>query len=608
MNPIAGLGGRVGLHGTDGADAQRRALELGATRVRRPRADRALARLRRGARRCTSLTAPGRDGRRPGAAPRARRRGRRRGRRADHGPRTRRAARGRWRATASTCCCSPAATARRATSLDAVGDRRAGARHPGRREDALGRVRRDARRRRPTPRSRYLRTPGRERAARRRGRRPRGRRARGRPARGVACTAPCACRRARPRARGQERLARARAAAALDARLRRARAPRWRRGGSTCSARARRRRSVLAPARARGHAARRRRRAATAALRRARRERGSELLAVTRRPAGHDRGRRRRRPGLPARPRQPAAQRRGDPARRARRDRDRRRADKLLALDPPVLRVDTGDPERRPHARGLPARPRRAVDERAPQRRTLRPGDPDATLRASLHGELGAGAASRSCSRRSARRRRGAVRADPGRAPAAGRRSTCRRRCASEVDAAPAPARAAARRTSTASDALSFLGGGCWQHHVPAICDEIVGAQRVPHLGLGHAVLRPRPQPGLVRVREPARRAASTWTSSGCRSTAGAAPPATRSGWPRASPAAHEVLVPGWMDPERLAVIRTYCEPREMARHIDVVLVDHDPATGLLDLARPRAQALVGAPRPSTSRTRTTSG
>jgi glycine dehydrogenase subunit 1 len=47
----------------------------------------------------------------------------------------------------------------------------------------------------------------------------------------------------------------------------------------------------------------------------------------------------------------------------------------------------------------------------------------------------------------------------------------------------------------------------------------------------------------------------------------------------------HEVLVPAWMDPERLAVIRTYCEPREMARHIDVVLVDHDPATGVLDLA-----------------------
>ena len=46
-----------------------------------------------------------------------------------------------------------------------------------------------------------------------------------------------------------------------------------------------------------------------------------------------------------------------------------------------------------------------------------------------------------------------------------------------------------------------------------------------------------------------------------------------------------EVLVPGSIDPERLAVIRSYCEPPEMAGHIDVVAVEHDPATGLLDLA-----------------------
>src|SRR4029078_6508330 len=34
-----------------------------------------------------------------------------------------------------------------------------------------------------------------------------------------------------------------------------------------------------------------------------------------------------------------------------------------------------------------------------------------------------------------------------------------------------------------------------------------------------------------------------------------------------------EVLIPRSIDPERLSVIRNYCEPVEMAGHIDVTLV-----------------------------------
>ena len=58
VNPIAGMGGRVGLKGTDGAAALERARELGATPVAAERTDRALARLERCRDQLTLIAAP----------------------------------------------------------------------------------------------------------------------------------------------------------------------------------------------------------------------------------------------------------------------------------------------------------------------------------------------------------------------------------------------------------------------------------------------------------------------------------------------------------------------------------------------------------------------
>jgi glycine dehydrogenase subunit 1 len=45
-----------------------------------------------------------------------------------------------------------------------------------------------------------------------------------------------------------------------------------------------------------------------------------------------------------------------------------------------------------------------------------------------------------------------------------------------------------------------------------------------------------------------------------------------------------EVLVPANLCPERLSIIRQYCEPEDMATHIAVRTVGFDPKTGLLDI------------------------
>ena len=63
-------------------------------------------------------------------------------------------------------------------------------------------------------------------------------------------------------------------------------------------------------------------------------------------------------------------------------------------------------------------------------------------------------------------------------------------------------------RNTSCAEYLSFLGGGCWNHFVPAVCDEIVGQGRVPHRVQRGQLLRPGQAPGALRVQQPDGRAA----------------------------------------------------------------------------------------------------
>ncbi|MEM8665705.1 MAG: aminomethyl-transferring glycine dehydrogenase, partial [Pseudomonadota bacterium] len=132
--------------------------------------------------------------------------------------------------------------------------------------------------------------------------------------------------------------------------------------------------------------------------------------------------------------------------------------------------------------------------------------------------------------------------------------------------------------------ALSFLGAGAWQHHVPAVVDEIVGrtefltnvwgSYQSDH-GRNQAWFEFQSQLGDLIEMDVVQMPVYSW---GCAAGHAIRMAARLTG-------RRKVLVAALMDPERLAVIANYCEPPEMASHIEVVAVDADMATGGLDMA-----------------------
>ncbi len=122
---------------------------------------------------------------------------------------------------------------------------------------------------------------------------------------------------------------------------------------------------------------------------------------------------------------------------------------------------------------------------------------------------------------------------------------------------------------------------GCRRVAAPCSCrcGRDRGADRVRHQRLGIVPVGPRAQSGLVRVQQPAWRIAEH----GCGAVAGLfLGLCHRARHPHAAriTGRKRVLVPAFSDPERLSVIRTYCQPTDMASHIAVDLVAADPPRG----------------------------
>lgn len=130
---------------------------------------------------------------------------------------------------------------------------------------------------------------------------------------------------------------------------------------------------------------------------------------------------------------------------------------------------------------------------------------------------------------------------------------------------------------------LSFLGAGCWQHHVPAACDEVVrrnewltsifGEPSSDH-GRNQAWFEFCSQLGELLKLDLVGLPVRSWGTAAGHAVRMAARLTGR----------NEIVVARSIDPERLSVIRNYCEPVEMASHIAIRLVDYSPSTGLIDL------------------------
>jgi glycine dehydrogenase subunit 1 len=138
-------------------------------------------------------------------------------------------------------------------------------------------------------------------------------------------------------------------------------------------------------------------------------------------------------------------------------------------------------------------------------------------------------------------------------------------------------------KNDSCEDNLNFLGAGCWQHHVPAVVDEIIGRNEFltnvwgspqSDVGRNQAWFEYASQLGELLNMDVVGLPVYSW---GC-AIGHALRMASRMTGRR------QVIIADIFDPERLSVVENYCEPVDMPGHIEVVRAKVDMKTGHIDL------------------------
>jgi glycine dehydrogenase subunit 1 len=138
-------------------------------------------------------------------------------------------------------------------------------------------------------------------------------------------------------------------------------------------------------------------------------------------------------------------------------------------------------------------------------------------------------------------------------------------------------------RSRNCADTLSFLGGGCWQHYVPAVCDEIAsrgefvsayyGDTYADH-GKLQALFEYASMIGELVELDAVSLPTYDWGSAAATSICMAA---RITGRP-------VVVVPASMGAERRSIVEGYCEP-----WVELVTIPFEAGSGLLDLGQLRS-------------------